>query len=671
MSVVKVQIPRGKLGIKLKDGPEVGNIIRLYKILEGSVMEGKLFENDIILSMGGIQVSSIDELLPLVKKLEGSWRYVMVKRKPRLDEFEEKVQLDEEKGIEIVKAPDGPLGLRLDRRHKVLQILETSGLYEMVFQDDRFVSLNDIDVTKMTTKEFVALLSDQQNGKARVLGVKRAPNSPRQVQIPSVSTIGLVLKDNSAGYIDCLDLLDHSPLRGSIFAGDRITGANGRKVGSLKELMPLMVDKNYRVLTVVTPAYPKKKNPASQNNDNTVDLTSDKTSATSSGSSQLNLLKNKSDSLEETAMSTPYKTVGQENFVSVNAPPGKLGVKLGKNHEVMDILSTSPLAGKVFADDRVVSIDEVDVRGKDPSSLIVLLMASQHRTRVLGIRRKTGKQIRIAVQETRKRSIEDINRAEFEERFPNLCHYGVPMGIEAPDTSTRCKILSELLALHETIGLANDVETENGSFCHVIKIPKKGLNKKGELMSTLDDVVSGLDSICGTENNASDLLLEFLANRSPSSFLKYKNIAESRPTKRRNIEESKVDPDVVNDSPKRSSGDGVTDSTAIRIEDGTESEAAKSSQNETKSEAAKSSQSDTKSEAAKRSQNDTESEAAKSVQDDTNLDTSRSTQETSEKDDAQSKDVKVSEKDDAQSKDVKVSEKDDAQSKDVEMSEPP
>lgn len=42
MPTFKVNIPpEGKLGIKLKDGPEMGNVIKLYKILEDSVMEGK------------------------------------------------------------------------------------------------------------------------------------------------------------------------------------------------------------------------------------------------------------------------------------------------------------------------------------------------------------------------------------------------------------------------------------------------------------------------------------------------------------------------------------------------------------------------------------------------------------------------------------------------------
>jgi len=589
MPIFKVPVPpKGKLGIKLKDGPELGNVIKLYKILDGSVMEGKLLVDDVILSMGGTKVSTIEELLPLVQKLEGEFRYFMVERAPEPEgqrgveqdnemevepevekhvepekdlepEFDsDKIRLDEETGIENVKVPQGSLGIRLDRHHKVLEVLASSTLLDMVFVDDSIVSLNDTDVTNLSTKEFVKFLSEQK-GETRVLGIKRAPNSPRQVPVPPVAQVGLVLRDHTNGWIMCLDLLDNSPLKGIVFPGDRVIGANCRKVTTIKELMPLMRDKEHRVLTVVTP-----KKPATGHGSTHTKRTPQRTLTTSRHPKSS--LKAKSVS-EETAMITSYKTVGQEVFVNVIAPKGKLGLKLGKNHEVMDLLSTSPLAGKIVKNDRVVSIDEVDIRGKDASSLAVLLMASQHRARALGVRRKTGKAIKIAVQETRKPSIEETHKEEFEQRFPTLREFGVPMGDEATDTSTRCKVLSELLALHETLGLANDVETENGSFCHVIKVPKKGLSRKGELMSTLDDVMASLDSICGTDNDASDLLLEFLANRSPNSFLKHKSIAESRPTKRRKIEESKIDPNLPVESRKRASREGATDSLA-RIENG-------------------------------------------------------------------------------------------------------
>ncbi|CAJ1919346.1 unnamed protein product [Cylindrotheca closterium] len=578
MPTFKVSVPaKGKLGIKLKDGPEMGNVVRLYKILDESVMEGKLCVDDVILSMGGTKVSRIEELLPLVKTLEGESRYFMVEREveqederdaePEVATEPEKdlepqvdpdmIRLDEETGVEKLKIPQGSLGIRLDKRHKILGVLPNSALMDMVFKDDRIVSLNDTDVSSMSTKEFVKFLSEH-NVETRVLGIKRAPNSPRQVPVPPVAQVGLVLKNNSRGWIKCLDLLDSSPLKGIVFPGDRVVGANCRKVTTIEELMPLMKDKQHRVLTVVTPKQPATGNGSNKKRSHHRTLTTRHPKSS---------LKAKSVS-EESAMITSYKTVGQEVFVNVVAPKGKLGLKLGKNHEVVDLLPMSPLAGKIFKDDRVVSIDEVDIRGKDASSLAVLLMASQHRARALGVRRKSGKTIKIAVQETRTRSIEEIHREEFEQRFPTLCEFDMPMGGGATDTSTRCKILSELLAFHESIGLPNDIETENGSFCHVIKIPKKGLSRKGELMNSLDDVMASLDSICGSDNDASDLLLEFLANRSPNSFLKHKSIAESRPTKRRKIEESKIDPDLpFDDSRKRASGDDATDSLA-RIKNG-------------------------------------------------------------------------------------------------------
>ena len=46
MPTFKVPVPpKGtKLGIKLKDGPAMANFVKVYKILDDSVMEGKIFE---------------------------------------------------------------------------------------------------------------------------------------------------------------------------------------------------------------------------------------------------------------------------------------------------------------------------------------------------------------------------------------------------------------------------------------------------------------------------------------------------------------------------------------------------------------------------------------------------------------------------------------------------
>jgi hypothetical protein len=426
----------------------------------------------------------------------------------------------------------------------------------------------------MRSKDFVNMLVELADTK-RVLGIKRAPHSPRQVIVPPVSRVGLVLRDNSEeGYVDCVDILEDCPLQGTVFPGDRVLGANCRRVTSIQELMPYMKDERFRVLTVETldPELSDRKPVAVDNKNKNGYVATSVSTATSKKAPPVveatrkeENLKNyqssplKRSPLEETAAIATYKTVGQEKFMSIIAPPGKLGIKLSKNHEVMDLLSTSPLAGKVHLNDRIISIDEVDVRGKDPASLIVLLMASQSRTRVLGIRRKTGKKVRVAVCEPGKRSLNDISKAEMKERFPNLSHFGVPMGNVAADTSTRCRVLSELLSFHESIGLANDIETENGSFCHLVKIPKKGLSKRWEFMNSLDDVMSSLASICGDDDDAAELLLEFLANKSPSSYIKYSHIAESRPAKKRKIEESKRDPELAA-SPRPSRNGDVTDS---------------------------------------------------------------------------------------------------------------
>jgi hypothetical protein len=453
---------------------------------------GKLFEGDKILGMGGQKVRAIGELLPLIQDLEEDQRYMEVDRVIESNMYSDEIQLDERTGIEKVRAPIGSLGLRLDRNHKVLEVLPNSPLLHKIYRDDQVVSLNGTAVTELRSKE----LAD----KKRVLGIKRAPHSPRQVIVPPVSRVGLVLRDNHMeGCVDCIELLEDCPLRGKVFPGDRVRGANCRPVTTIQELMPYMKDERFRVLTVETPdpELLHRKPVAVDNKNGYVSTAASKKAppvveATRKEETLKHYRKSplKHSPLEETAAiaTRTYKTVDQEKFMSIIAPPGKLGIILNKNHEVMDLLSTSPLAGKVYINDRVISIDEVDIRGKDPASLIVLLMPSQSRTRVLGIRRKIGKKVRVAVCEPGKRSLNDISnisKAEMKERFPNLSHFGVPMGNVAADTSTRCRVLSELLSFHESIGLVNDIETENGSFRHLEKIPKKGLNKRWELMNSL------------------------------------------------------------------------------------------------------------------------------------------------------------------------------------------
>jgi hypothetical protein len=349
---------------------------------------GKLFEGDKILGMGGQKVKAIGELLPLVQALEEDQRYMEVDRLIESNMYSDEIQLDERTGIEKVRAPVGSLGLRLDRNHKVLEVLPDSPLLHKMYRDDQVVSLNDTDVTELRSKDFVKMLVELAN-KKRVLGIKRAPHSPRQVIVPPLSRVGLVLRDNhEEGCVDCIDLLEDCPLKGKVFKGDRVRGANCRPVTTIQELMPYMKDERFRVLTVETPDPElSDRKPVAVDNKNKNGYVSTATSKKAppivEATRKEEALKNyrssplKRSPVEETAAIATYKTVGQEKFMSIIAPPGKLGIKLNKNHEVMDLLSTSPLAGKVHLNDRVISIDEVDVRGKDPASLIVLLMASQ------------------------------------------------------------------------------------------------------------------------------------------------------------------------------------------------------------------------------------------------------------------------------------------------------
>lgn len=52
MAIFKVPIPKGRLGIKLKDGPETGNVVKLDKIMDDSVVEGAFFVSDRWITVG-------------------------------------------------------------------------------------------------------------------------------------------------------------------------------------------------------------------------------------------------------------------------------------------------------------------------------------------------------------------------------------------------------------------------------------------------------------------------------------------------------------------------------------------------------------------------------------------------------------------------------------------
>eukprot|EP00980_Cylindrotheca_fusiformis_P022149 scaffold9047_cov131-Cylindrotheca_fusiformis.AAC.4 len=569
MTIVEVYAPSGRLGVMLKDGVEVGSVIKVVNVLEGSQMFGKLFRGDIILGMGGKNVATIDDLLPLVQGLEDSKRYMKVDREFKPGIYSDDIQLDERTGIEKVRAPSGTLGLRLDKKHRVLEVFPDSPLFQKIYKNDQIVTLNGEDVTEVQSKNFVEMLVDLGDTE-RILGVRRAPHSPRQVPVPPVKRVGLVLRDNSDdGCVDCMSLLHDCPLKGKVFPGDRIRAANCRPIRTIKDLMPYMADEKFRVLTVETPDPKTLSSRASvaTRNYNSISSGSRQEALRDGGESKREEVKatiqESAEIRQEDSVTTTYKTVGQEIFLSVIAPPGKLGIKLNKQNEIVDLLSSSPLAGKLQLNDRLVTIDEADVRGKDPASLIVLLMATQHRVRALGVRRKTGKQVRVAVCEPRKRTLAEISTVELQESFPTLSNFGVPMGKTADDMATRSRLLSELLSFNESIGFANDVETETGAFCHLVKIPKKGLGKRSELVNSLDDVISSLGSICGDESVAADLLLEFLARKRPSSFIKYNRIAESRPAKKRKIEESKIDPQISSIRKPSQNGDVTKSLTSI------------------------------------------------------------------------------------------------------------
>jgi PDZ domain-containing secreted protein len=67
------------------------------------------------------------------------------------------------------------------------------------------------------------------------------------------------------------------------------------------------------------------------------------------------------------------------------APAGRIGLELTKNHVVKSVLPDSPLAGKVLANDRLVAVNELDVREVSSANLVEILKGKAAYERDIGI----------------------------------------------------------------------------------------------------------------------------------------------------------------------------------------------------------------------------------------------------------------------------------------------
>jgi hypothetical protein len=154
-----------------------------------------------------------------------------------------------------------------------------------------------------------------------------------RVIIAPPGKLGLTLKnvDGNAGVVIC-DILPHSSLRGSVQVGERLLYLNGKP------------------LTTV-------------------------------------------DDVAGTASSTGGNTLGVQDNSNARDPspthtvvalPGKLGLRLNKHHLVLEVLSWSPLTGNVRARDRLVSINDVDVREVRSDEVVAMLAKNEKDPRNLG-----------------------------------------------------------------------------------------------------------------------------------------------------------------------------------------------------------------------------------------------------------------------------------------------
>lgn len=179
--------------------------------------------------------------------------------------------------------------------------------------------------------------------------------------------------------------------------------------------------------------------------------------------------KNNDVGIEEASVVEPtFQEEESDNYelLHIDAPAGKLGIKLNSSLEVIDMLSNSPLSGEIRIHDRVVNFDGVDVRKKDSRSLLELLMASsQERKRTLVILRASSAMIAIP---TRKVVITEEEK-EMNQKFPNLSHFNIPLGKELSDMSTRRRLLSELLSYDHSNGTIVEIIATDDYSYHITK----------------------------------------------------------------------------------------------------------------------------------------------------------------------------------------------------------
>lgn len=267
----------------------------------------------------------------------------------------------------------------------------------------------------------------------------------RHIQVPiPEGNLKIIVADGPefSNRVTVIEVLEGSPMAGKLFVGDAIVGFGRKAIKTVNELSSLLKERSHTgsFLEVLTP---RAADSEIEEKDNDVGI-------------------------EEASVVEPtFQEEESDNneLLHIDAPAGKLGIKLNSSLEVIDMLSNSPLSGEIRIHDRVVKFDGVDVRKKDSRSLLELLMASsQERKRTLVILRASSATIAIPT-----RKVVITEEKEMNEKFPNLSHFNIPLGKELSDMSTRRRLLSELLSYDHSNGIMNETITTDDYSYHITK----------------------------------------------------------------------------------------------------------------------------------------------------------------------------------------------------------
>ena len=223
-------------------------------------------------------------------------------------------------------------------------------------------------------------------------------------------------------------------------------------------------------------------------------------------------------------------------LLTVNAPAGRLGLELDNSHVVKKVLPWSTFCEKIFPGDRLVEVFGINVTKLTLKELVTLLSTTaSNPNRVFTIERRVQTPGAPTNRNVEKKATDNLH---LQKKVSVLKAYGIPTDNTRNDDYVRRKILSELISINEKYEKKN--ATTNSyliriPFVNRLRRPKNGGYKpkmdhsafrKCPTSKVLLQVVQCFAGYCeGTDDEAADLILHYLAKRFPHSYIKNTEMA--------------------------------------------------------------------------------------------------------------------------------------------------